>query len=81
MVKATKSKDDRSEISFAVAEAREYVQLLNSWRIVHVKREGNAIANELAHLARRNIHSAFWMGKAPACAQDLIRNDCNSVLA
>ncbi|OEL31242.1 hypothetical protein BAE44_0007743, partial [Dichanthelium oligosanthes] len=33
--------------------------LLNSWRILHVKRECNAIVNELAHLARRNIHSAF----------------------
>ncbi|OEL28018.1 hypothetical protein BAE44_0010966, partial [Dichanthelium oligosanthes] len=48
---------------------------LNTWKIVHVKKEYNVIMNGLDHLARRNIHSAFWLGQAPACVQDLIRTD------
>lgn len=43
--------DDRSDLSFIVAEAKELAQLLVDWRIDLVKRDCNAVANELAHLA------------------------------
>ncbi|KAF8740822.1 hypothetical protein HU200_013702 [Digitaria exilis] len=49
----------------------------DSWSIVQVKRECNSVANNLAHLARRNVHSAVWLGQAPACATVLIKSDCN----
>lgn len=37
-----------------MAEARELVQLLVDWIVELVKRVCNVVANELAHLVRRN---------------------------
>lgn len=41
-----------------VDEAQELAQLVVDWRIVLVKRECNVVANELAQLARRIVHTA-----------------------
>ena len=41
-----------------------------------VKREYNLVANELAQLARRNMHSAVWLRRVPACVDDFVKNDC-----
>lgn len=46
-------------------------------RVVLVRRESNAVANELAHLARRTVHAAVWLGQSRSCIADLIRSDCN----
>lgn len=51
---------DISEIRSAVMEVREYLQLLVEWKIHKVKRDGNKVAHELAHLARRNTHTVTW---------------------
>ncbi|KAF8641494.1 hypothetical protein HU200_067803 [Digitaria exilis] len=48
--------------------------------VVQVKRECNVIAHELAHLARRNCHSAVWLGREPACVIDQVKFECNSLL-
>jgi ribonuclease HI len=66
---------DRSELGFIIAEGKELSQLLLELKIVKVKRDCNKVAHELAALARRNTHSAVWLGQAPACAIDLI-NAC-----
>jgi ribonuclease HI len=58
VAQALRSNVDRSEISFIIAEARERAQLLVNWRVAQVKRECNAIAHELAHLARRSFVSS-----------------------
>lgn len=50
--------EDRSDIGFIVAEARELAQLLLELKVVLVKRECNTVANELAQLARRIVHTA-----------------------
>jgi len=77
VVQALSSKSvDRSEISFIVAEGKELSQLLMELKIVKVSRDCNKVANELAALARRNTHSAVWLGQAPACVTDLINSDC-----
>jgi hypothetical protein len=77
----TSPQHDRSEIGFVIAEGKELSQLLLGLKIVKVKRDCNKVANELAALARRNTHSAVWLGQAPACAMSLINTDCNQVPA
>lgn len=77
MVRALRKKEDKSELSFIVAAAIEQTQLLEEWRVTQVKRECNLVANELALLARRNTHTAVWLGQAPACILDLVKDDCN----
>ncbi|KAF8687355.1 hypothetical protein HU200_043041 [Digitaria exilis] len=47
--------------------------------VARVKRECNLVANDLAHLARRNMHPAVWLGQAPVCVVDLIKSDCNYI--
>lgn len=76
VVQAIRQGMDRSDIGFIVSEARELAQLLVDWKIVLVKRDCNAVANELAQLARRTAHTAVWLGRAPACVMDLITLDC-----
>ncbi|RCV30978.1 hypothetical protein SETIT_6G139500v2 [Setaria italica] len=51
----------------------------DSWSVVHVKRECNVIANELALLARCDSHPAVWLGRAPACVANLVENDCTRI--
>jgi len=41
-------------------------------------RECNLVAYEFAHLARRNTHTTVWIGPAPVCVHDLIKNDCKN---
>ncbi|KAG2657216.1 hypothetical protein PVAP13_1KG187831 [Panicum virgatum] len=65
-----------SELGFIIAEGKELSQLLLELKIVKVKRDCNKVAHELAALARRNTHSAVWLGQAPACAIDIINADC-----
>lgn len=77
IVQALRSGSDRSELCIVMVEARALAQLLVEWRVDLVKRECNKVANELAHLARRNTHTAVWLGHAPACVVDLIEADCN----
>uniref|UniRef100_K4A2A6 RNase H type-1 domain-containing protein n=1 Tax=Setaria italica TaxID=4555 RepID=K4A2A6_SETIT len=67
----------QSEISFIINEAKDHGQLLESWEVVQVRRECNLVAHELAQLARRNIHTACWLGQAPTCVLDLVTNECN----
>jgi len=80
IIKAMTSQSaDRSEIRGTIMEAKEYLQLLVDWKFQKVKREGNKVAQELAHLARRDTYTATWLGQAPLCFQDLINFDCNSL--
>lgn len=78
LVKSLKGKEDRSEIGFAIAEAKELLQLLVEWKVAQVKREGNYVAHELAHLARRDGSFEVHLGEAPACVSSLIERDCNN---
>ena len=69
--------EDRSALSFIFAEAKDQAQLLLDWEVAKVTRECNLVAHELAQLGRRNnIHTAVWLGRAPACVQDLVSKDC-----
>lgn len=70
--------DDRSEIGFIVAEARELAQLLVEWKVAQVKRGCNEVANKLAQLARKTTHTAVYQGHAPACVEDLVAAECNT---
>lgn len=78
VVQALKRRDDRSDLSFVMVEARELAHLLVDWRVELVSRVCNMVANELAYLARRNTHTAVWLGQAPVCVVDLIKADCNT---
>ena len=69
---------DRSTISFTVAEAKDQASLLVEWRVAKVGRECNLVAHKLASFARRNTHTAVWLGQVPACVVDLIKNDCKT---
>jgi ribonuclease HI len=63
LVKSLKGKEDRSEIGFVVAEAKELLQVLVEWNVAQVKREGNLVAHELARLARRDGSSEVHLGR------------------
>lgn len=65
-------KEDRSALSVILLEAR----MLSEWRVAKVKRDCNLVANELAHLARRTTHTVVWLGRALACIDDIIKNNC-----
>jgi hypothetical protein len=69
VVKALQGSVHRSEISFIIAEAKGQGQHLVDWKVVQVymyrERESNLVANELAHLARRNTHLDVWLGTHP----------------
>ena len=72
---AMMTKEDRSTLSFCLAEAKAQAQLLVDCRIAKVIRECNLVVHDLAQLARRNTHIAVWRGRAPACVLDLVKND------
>jgi hypothetical protein len=76
IVQMMKEVEDRSAISFIMAEAKDHANLPVNWRIVKVKRECNLVAHELASLARRNTHTAVWLGHSSTCVADLINDDC-----
>lgn len=78
IVQAMQHGEDKSDITFVMAEARELTQLLLEWKVALVRRDCNAVANELAQLARRSTHTAVWLGQAPACVLDLLNADCTS---
>jgi hypothetical protein len=69
-------KEDRSALSVILLEAKDQARILSEWRVSKVKRECNLVANELAHLARRTTHTAVWLGRAPACVDDIVKNNC-----
>ena len=48
-------------------------------RLLHVKREQNVVAHELAQLAKRLFQSAVWHNRAPTCVEQLVAHDCNFV--
>ena len=73
MVHAMKEKEDRSAVSFILLEAGHQARMLSQWKVAKVKRECNLVANDLANLARRNTHTAVWLGRAPACVEDTLR--------
>jgi hypothetical protein len=79
--KAMSSKEDRSDFSFVILEAKEHAQALDEWRVSQVKRECNLIAHELAQLARRESDSTIWLACVPRCVTDLVISDCNSIFA
>jgi hypothetical protein len=64
--------EDRSAHRFVLEEAKDQTQLLVDWQIAKVKRECNLVANELAHVARRNTRTAVWLGRAPTRVAELI---------
>ena len=78
IVQAMGAQEDRSSLSFVIAEAKTQARVLVDWRVAKVKRECNLVAHDLAHLARRNTHTAVWIGQAPTCVHDLIKNKYNS---
>lgn len=61
----TNHSDDRSEIRGTVMEVRAYLQLPVEWKLQKVKREGNKVAYELTHLARRNTRYACVLDLRP----------------
>jgi hypothetical protein len=65
--------EDRSTLSFSIAEAKAQASLLVNWHVATVKRECNLVVHELAHLARRTTHTAVRLGRASACVHDLIK--------
>jgi hypothetical protein len=75
---AVLSKEYRSKIIFIIAEAKEHAHMMVKWRVTQAKRECNAFAHNIAHLARRSSESEVWLGRAPACVVDLVVADCNS---
>lgn len=78
IVQAIQHGEDRLDIAFVVvAEARELSQLLLECKISLVRRDCNVVANDLAQLARRTVHSAVWLAQAPACVSDRLNSECN----
>jgi hypothetical protein len=75
-VQAMQVTEDRPAVSFILLEAKDQARMLSEWRVAKVKRECNLVANKLAHLARRTTHTAVWLGHAPACVDDIVKNDC-----
>ncbi|KAG2622145.1 hypothetical protein PVAP13_3NG281941 [Panicum virgatum] len=76
IVQAMQAKEDRSALRFILLEVKDQARMLSEWRMAKVKRECNLVANELAQLARRNMHSAVWLRRVPACVDDFVKNDC-----
>jgi ribonuclease HI len=76
IVQAMKEREDRSAISFILMEAKDQARLLPEWRVAKVRRECNLVANDLAQLAKRSMHTAVWLGRAPACVESTVANDC-----
>ena len=46
---------------------------------VHVRRERNRAAHELAQLAKRTTHFAVWRFTAPICVEQIIAQECNFI--
>lgn len=66
----------RIEEGPVIEEIRSLSCLVGEFKVSHVKRECNQVANAVANLARRTKHSVTWWGQAPACAQDHLIADC-----
>lgn len=62
---------------FMTQEARSVASHAPKLVLSHVKRDLNAVANELAQMAKRLNHSAVWRHRFPVCIEHLIAQDCN----
>ena len=60
-------------------ETREAGNMLPEWTTVHVRRERNRAAHELAQLAKRTTHSAVWRFTAPIYVEQIIAQECNFI--
>lgn len=69
----------RSRLKFLLEETREAGNMLPEWTTVHVRRERNRAAHELAQLAKRTTHSAVWRFTAPICVEQIIAQECNFI--
>ncbi|KAF8650478.1 hypothetical protein HU200_063843 [Digitaria exilis] len=75
---ASQWKPDRVIIESDCARITQAIQHGElEWKISLVRRDCNSVANDLAQLARRTVHSAVWLGQAPACVMDIINSECN----
>lgn len=66
----------RSRFQFLAYEALKFAGQVQSFAVRHVKREQNAVAYELAQLAKHLQHSAVWPESFPTCVERLIAQDC-----
>ena len=72
-------KFQRSRLKFLLEETRETGNMLPEWTTVHVRRERNGAAHEVAQLTRRTAHSAVWRFTTPACVEQIIAQECNFI--
>ncbi|OEL29605.1 hypothetical protein BAE44_0009380, partial [Dichanthelium oligosanthes] len=47
----------------------------------HLRKEQiNAVAHELAQVAKRLNHTALWRDRSPTCIEHLVAQDCKTIL-
>jgi ribonuclease HI len=73
------STGNRSSHKFLIDEIVEVGHRLPRWTVVHKRRDCNSAAHELAQLAKRTRHSAVWHYAAPACVEQIIARECNTL--
>ena len=54
---------------------------LSQFKLVHIKRDRNGAAHELAQMEKRLNHSAVWRNCFPVCIEYQIAQDCNDPLS
>jgi ribonuclease HI len=74
-VKALSSREpDRSILWHTYDQTKELLKGFSSYRVIHVRRESNRVADKLAMIAR-SAGSCIWSDKLPDVIQDYVNQD------
>ncbi|KAF8719583.1 hypothetical protein HU200_024322 [Digitaria exilis] len=73
--------ENRGRTSHIIKETKAAMQMLPVCEVKSVRRECNRVANELAQLAKRTVHSAVWRENAPACISELLLEDYKTLIS
>jgi hypothetical protein len=74
-IKVLRSRElDRSILWHTYDQTKELLKGFSSYRVIHVRRESNRVADKLAMIAR-SAGSCIWSDKLPDVIQDYVNQD------
>jgi hypothetical protein len=69
------TKDNVGKFGNFIMDARATLREFRSWAVVHVKREGNRVAHNLAKFAISSEQNKVWFDSYPTCLSGLVNSE------
>ena len=76
MVQEILSKESNDNLGHLYQGIKDLLKSFRCWKLCHLRREYNRVAQELAHHDRYSAASQVWKGCSPPMARHLIQMEC-----